>query len=229
MILEALSRPEVRRPVLQTLQRHVESEENGRAGEDRWVLSGVSWAQYLELDQTLGHDRPDPRMYYLDGELEIMTTSLFHEKLKKWIGDLVGDYLFETGVEASPHGQATMRILKEAGAEPDESWCLGEEKEFPDIVLEIALTSGGIDKLDIYRRFSVREVWLWRKGTLEIWTLRRQGSAYDGPARKSRLLPGLDVAALTRCLELDSWREARRAFRRTLAERKRATRAGLKR
>ena len=102
MILEALSRPKVRRPVLQTLQRHVESEENGRAGEDRWVLSGVSWERYLELDQALGHDRPDPRMYYLDGELEIMTTSFLHEKIKKWLGDLIGDYLFETGVEASP-------------------------------------------------------------------------------------------------------------------------------
>ena len=118
-----------------------------------------------------------------------------------------------------------MRILKEAGAEPDESWCLGEEKEFPDIVLEIALTSGGIDKLDIYRRFSVREVWLWRKGTLEIWTLRRQGSAYDGPARKSRSLPGLNVAALERCLALKSWREARRAFRQTLGGQKRAAKS----
>ena len=30
-----------------------------------------------------------------------------------------------------------MRLaLKEAGAEPDESWCLGEEKEFPDLVLD---------------------------------------------------------------------------------------------
>jgi hypothetical protein len=82
-------------------------------------------------------------------------------------------------------------------------------------VLEIALTSGGIDKLEVYRQFAVPEVWVWRKGKLEIWALRRDRVAYEGPFRKSRLLPGLDIAALVRCLNLNSWLEARRAFRRT--------------
>ena len=61
-----------------------------------------------------------------------------------------------------------MRLaLKQAGAEPDKSWCIGQEKEFPDLVLEIALTSGGINKLEIYRRFKVPEVWFWRRNKLE--------------------------------------------------------------
>jgi hypothetical protein len=59
----------------------------------------------------------------------------------------------ETRAEIMPRGQATMRLaLKAAGAEPDESWCLGLEKEFPDLVLEIALTSGGVNKLEITLR-----------------------------------------------------------------------------
>src|SRR6266446_5512185 len=196
MILESLTRPQVRWPVFKALDHSSQDRSNGAAGEDRLVVSGISWEGYLAVDQALGHDRPDPRLYYLDGELEIMTTSVLHEKLKKWLGTLVEDYLFEAGFEASPHGQATMRILKEAGAEPDQSWCLGQEKKFPDIVLEIALTSGGINKLDVYRRFAVREVWLWRKGALEVWTLRRNRSGYDGPVKKSRLLPGLDLLLL---------------------------------
>jgi Uma2 family endonuclease len=110
-----------------------------------------------------------------------------------------------------------MRILKEAGAEPDKSWCIDEEKQWPDLVLEIALTSGGTPKLDIYRRFGVPEVWLWLKGALEVWTLRRNKSGYDGPASKSRLLPALDISLLTRCVMKDSWREARREFRKGLA------------
>jgi Uma2 family endonuclease len=145
-----------------------------------------------------------------------MSTSLLHEKLKEWLGILVDDYLYENDLEAFPHGQATMKRLQEAGAEPDKSWCLSEDKEFPDLVLEIALTSGGIDKLAIYRRFAVPEVWFWRKGALEVWTLRRGGAAYDGPAKKSRLLPGLDPEQLRRCLAMSSWREARRAFRESL-------------
>ena len=220
MILDMLTRPHVRQPVLEALEDSNHGTANGKSGEDRLVVSGLGWEQYLEIDAALGHDRPDPRMYYLDGELEIMTTSFLHEKLKKWLGDLIGDYLMADGLEAFPHGQATMRVFKEAGAESDESWCLTEDKEFPDIVLEIALTSGGIDKLDVYRRFAVREVWIWRKGGLEIWTLRRNRSGYDGPAKKSRLLPGLDLALLARCLNLASWREARTVFRQSLRKKR---------
>ena len=63
----------------------------------------------------------------------------------------------ETGIEIMPRGQATIRAaLKEAGAEPDESWCIAEEKEFPDIVLGVALTCGGLNKLTIYSQFRVR-------------------------------------------------------------------------
>lgn len=70
------------------------------------------------------------------------------------------------------------------------------------------------------RLLGVPEVWLWRKSALEIWTLRPDKSGYDGPARKSRLLRGLDVDLLERCLALPSWRGARSAFRRGLRQRR---------
>src|ERR1043166_2370939 len=123
MILEVITRPEVRGPLFKALGEHPNGPANDALGEDRLLISGVSWERYLEVDEALGHDRPDPRLYYLHGELEIMTTSLKHEELKKWLADLLADYLYEEGLETFPHGQATMRILREAGAEPDESWC----------------------------------------------------------------------------------------------------------
>ncbi len=186
---------------------------DGTDPEERLILCGLSWRRYLDLDKALGDDRPGPRFYYLDGDLEIMTTSNEHERIKKWIGDFMADYFFEAGPEVMPRGQATMRLaLKQAGAEPDESWCLGEEKEFPDLVLEIALTSGGVSKLEVYRRFQVPEVWFWRQNALEIFSLRQDGSSYERLSH-SRLLPQLDVALLERCVRIASWREARRAFR----------------
>lgn len=221
MILEMLSRPGVRGPVVKLLQAHEANGKDGSIGEERWLMSGLSWDDYLQLDELLGDDRPGPRLYFLDGEVEVMSTSLEHEELKKWIGTMVEDYLYESSMEIFPHGQATIRVLKKAGAEPDESWCFERQRKFPDLVLEIALTSGGLNKLEIYRRFAVPEVWFWRKGGLEIWTLRKDRSAYDGPATKSRLLPGLDIAALTDCLALPSWREARTAFRRSIHKPKR--------
>ncbi|HYR57710.1 MAG TPA: Uma2 family endonuclease, partial [Chthoniobacteraceae bacterium] len=135
--------------------------------EERVILCGLGWQRHLALDAALGDDRPGPRFYYLDGDLEIMTTSNDHERIKKWIAGFMDMFFDETQTENIPRGQATMRdALKEAGAEPDESWCLREAKDFPDIVLEIALTRGGLNKLEIYRRFAVPEVWFWRRNRL---------------------------------------------------------------
>ena len=212
MIVDVLTRSTVRQP----FERRSTGEHEGAVGEERLLLSGVSWEQYMELDEALGHDRAGPRVYYLESELEIMTTSLQHERLKKWLGGLVEDYLLEAGVRTFPHGQATMRLLKEAGAEPDESWCFGREKRWPELVLEVALTSGGLDKLEIYQRFAVSEVWLWRKGALEIYSLRQDRSGYDGPVRRSCLLPDLDVTLVERCVQRKDWRAARLAFRASL-------------
>ncbi len=185
-------------------------------GEDRVVVGGVSWEQYLAFDEARGADNSRPKLYYLDDELEIMTTSRRHERLSEWLGEMLADYLLTTDSDVMTCGQATLKKINQAGAEPDKSWCIGEEKEFPDIALEIALTSGGLNKLEIYCRFPVREVWFWRKDGLEIWDLNADASGYDGPSRVSPLLPGLDLALLERCLALPTWREARRAFQRAL-------------
>src|SRR5438094_835518 len=122
---------------------------DGIEPEKRVIFCGISWNHYLTFDSELGDDRPGPRLYYFDGELEIITTSNEHERIKEWIGAFMDDYFLETGIEITPRGQATMReALKQAGAEPDKSWCIGEEKQFPDLVLEIALTNGGVNKLE---------------------------------------------------------------------------------
>ena len=95
------------------------------------VHYAISWNRYLAFDKNLGDDQPGPRLYFLDGELEIVTTSNEHERVKEWIGGFMEDYFLEAGTEIMPRGQATMRLaLKQAGAEPDKSWCIGGEKEF---------------------------------------------------------------------------------------------------
>jgi Uma2 family endonuclease len=211
MVVEFLTGQEEMKAFAELLRPELTAD--GFESEERLVICGVSWERYLALDKAFGDDRPGPRFYYLDGELEIMTTSNEHERIKKWIGDLMAVYFEETDIEIVPRGQATMRkALQHAGAEPDESWCLHEEKEFPDLALEIALTTGGLNKLEVYRRFNVPEVWFWRRQALEIFALRGDGSAYE-PVSRSRLLPDLDIGLLERCVLIRSWQQARRTFR----------------
>jgi len=204
----------------------LKAEERPKAGETRIVFSGISWERYLAFDRKLGQDRPGPRLYYFDGQLEIMSTSDEHERLKTWFGDFLADFFLESGIEIWARGQATIRqALKEAGAEPDESWCIRKEKKYPDLVLEIALSSGGIEKLDIYKRFKVPEVWFWRRNRLEIFAVDYCGN-YQ-PVQTSRLLPKLNVALLERCLVMRSWQQARKTFRAALARKPRHKRHSL--
>lgn len=65
---------------------------DGHKPEERVIICGIGWEGHLELDEALGHDRPGPRFYFLDGDLEIMSTSDEHERIKKWIGDCVADF-----------------------------------------------------------------------------------------------------------------------------------------
>jgi Uma2 family endonuclease len=60
------------------------------------VLEDVRWQQYETLLATLGDDFPNLRLNYLEGTLEIITTSPEHEELKKVIGMLLEAYFQET-------------------------------------------------------------------------------------------------------------------------------------
>ena len=135
--------------------------------EQRLVLEGFSWQQYETLLATLGDDFPNLRLNYLEGTLEIMTTSSEHEELKTIIRMLLEAYFLEAHIRFHGIGSATFRkATKLRGLEPDECYCLGQKKEFPDLAIEVVLTSGIINKLDIYQGLGVAEVWKWALSTV---------------------------------------------------------------
>jgi Uma2 family endonuclease len=162
--------------------------------EQRLVLEGFSWQQYETLLATLGDDFPNLRLNYLEGTLEIMTTAPEHEELKTIIRMLLEAYFLETRTRFHGIGSATFRkASKLRGLEPDECYCLGQKKEFPDLAIEVVLTSGMINKLDIYQGLGVAEVWKWEAGEFFVYCLRQTG--YEQMA-KSELLPDLDLQLL---------------------------------
>jgi len=101
---------------------------------------------------------------------------------------------------------------KELGArnEPDESYNLDTLKPYPDLAIEVVVTSGGINKLEGYRRMGVQEVWRWEDGVLEIHHLRDNG--YEKSSR-SELLPNLPIDMFCRYITYYDQYDAVREFR----------------
>ena len=161
--------------------------------EERQIISSVSWEQYEALLADLG-DNPFYRVTFLDGTLEIMSPSRRHEVSTENIGRLLEVYLEETRTRFWGLGSTTFRKAeKKGGTEPDKSYCIGTDKEFPDLAIEVIVTSGGLDKLEVYKRLGVLEVWFFQKNCFKVHRLR--GNTYE-QIPNSELLPSLDLGML---------------------------------
>lgn len=189
----------------------------GELGDQRVILTGIPWRQYLALNTAAG-DRPGLRMTYLDGILEIMSPSERHEGIKTFLARVVETYCVERDIPLLGIGSTTLRRkVKAAGIEPDECYYLGARKEFPDLAFEVVVTSGGLDKLEVYQRLDVAEVWFWIEDRIQVHRLGPKG--YRRVAR-SQIVPGLDVAAVARIVAtpLEQQHQALRRFQRALRD-----------
>jgi Uma2 family endonuclease len=122
-------------------------------------------------------------------------------------------WCFERGIEFSKYGSWTLESEEtERGAEPDECYVFGEvaEPTRPDLAIEVVWTSGGIDKLEVYRKLGVQEVWYWRRGTIQPYALR--GERYDA-IPGSEVLPGIDLLLLAGFLDRKTTSRAIREYR----------------
>ena len=157
--------------------------------EQRVVLPSVTWQQYESLLATLG-DYPGLRLIYLEGTLEIFMPSAQHEMIKKVIARLLERYAEEVDIPLHGYGSTTFRLeAKAKGLEPDECYCVDTLKELPDLAIEVNLTSGGVDKLAIYRGLGVPEVIIWQNDRLILYDLRE--TEYRESAT-SQFFPELD-------------------------------------
>lgn len=167
---------------------------NNYPTEERFIANDVSWEQYEALLLKLG-DNSSYRVTYLDGVLEILSQNRRHEGVKKRIGTLLEVYFEESKTEYFPPDSKTLRRQeRRGGTEPDQSYCIGTEK-FPNLAIEVLLTTGQIDKLAMYKRLEVKEVWFWKNRQFSLYQWRT--NEYE-PITKSEILPNLDVMLLTK-------------------------------
>ncbi|MBI2893948.1 MAG: Uma2 family endonuclease [Deltaproteobacteria bacterium] len=194
-----------------TQVEHVSEATPGASPSGRVILHGVPWERYDALVQLLGDEYPGLRLTYLEGTLEIMTTSPEHERWKKTIARLIEMWAIERDVKLNGYGAATFRNrAKERGLEPDECYVLGELVDVPDVAIEVVRTHGGIDKLEVYAGLGVPEVWFWEDGSLVVYRLA--GQTYERQERSS-ILPELDLPQLASFVTIPDQTDAVRAYR----------------
>ena len=180
--------------------------------EEKYITSGVTWQAYESLLLALGNSS-SYRVAYLLETLEIMSPSRSHELDKKAIARLLEAYLEAKRIRFWGLGSTTLKNKdKQAGKEPDECYCIGTDKEIPDLAIEVIYTSGGVDTLEIYKRLGVGEVWFWQNSQLKVYCL--QDDSYQ-QQQQSQLLPDLDLTLLAQHIVIQDpldaivqWRDA---------------------
>jgi Uma2 family endonuclease len=185
-----------------------------RAGEGpaepRFVLYGVGWRGYETMLDLVG-DRPI-RLTYDRGNLELMSPSQDHEKVKSLVGRLVEALTEELDIPSISLGSTTWRREDlDRGLEADECFYLFDHAERfqgrtsepgvdppPDLAVEIDITRSSLNRQDIYGALGVPEVWRLDASSLQVLLLRPDGR-YD-TATSSRLFPFLPLDEVARRL-----------------------------
>ena len=132
---------------------------------DHFVHLRVGWQGYRQLVAMRGESSV-PRITYLNGVVELMAPSRYHEIDKTRFARLLETWSEIAGVPLEGYGSWTLEEENEdRAAEPDECYTVRRvvksDDERPDIALEVVLTSVGINKHEVYRKLGVREEWFY--------------------------------------------------------------------
>lgn len=183
------------------------------------LFEDLTWREFKAIEQLL--DRPGYRLSFLDGVLEIRRRpGEPHETVKKRIAALLELYLLMAGFDFTPTGSMTLE--SEGGAvkrEADESYKLAPGRDRPDLAIEVVFSTGGINKLEAYRRLQIKEIWFWEDGVLEVYHLRSTNDtlSYEKIAT-SEEVSGIDLPLLLRCVTMANHVEAVKTFQRSLLQ-----------
>ncbi|MEH1885918.1 MULTISPECIES: Uma2 family endonuclease [unclassified Nostoc] len=158
------------------------------------TVANVSWEEFKGIEAQLKDNR-NVRLSYLSGILEIMSPiGEKHEYVKRTLSYLLEAYMRELGIRFYGLGGFTLEEPGYASGTPDESYCIDSNKETPDIVIEIIVTSGTINRKELFKPKKVPEVWFWKSDQIKIFRLNAVGEYEE--VNRSGFLPNLDPALL---------------------------------
>lgn len=151
-------------------------------GEKRVVFNHLSWLSYQQILQALGENNR-AHLFYDRGTLEITMPLEEHEFYRELIGLFIRILVVELGLKIKSLGSTTLaREDLERGAEPDNAYYIQNQAKVlgkrinltedppPDLVVELDITHTDINKLALYARLGVPELWRFNG---QIWRIYR--------------------------------------------------------
>jgi Uma2 family endonuclease len=183
-------------------------------GEERFVLHGIDWKVYDTMVQILGN-RAAPRLTYDGRNLELMSPSPAHEIYKIRFGRLLEALAYELNIEILGGGSMTFRRPDVSrGLEPDQCYWIRNEPTVrgkqdidlsvdppPDLAIEIDVSRSALDRMSIYSKLGIPEVWSFNGNSLRIQLLQSDGTYAE--SETSLCLPPLPVQELIPFLQPD--------------------------
>lgn len=151
-------------------------------GEKRVVFNHLSWLSYQQILQAIGENNR-AHLFYDRGTLEITMPLEEHEFYRELIGLFIRILVVELGLKIKSLGSTTLaREDLERGAEPDNAYYIQNQAKVlgkrinltedppPDLVVELDITHTDINKLALYARLGVPELWRFNG---QIWRIYR--------------------------------------------------------
>lgn len=175
--------------------------------EQRFVLPAVDWATYQKISDALAGRHV--RLTYDGDNLEFMTISPIHARYSRLICRMIVVLTEEMGLPIASFGDMTCdRQDVRKGLEPDECFYLGNEPRIrdretidlssdppPDLAVEVEVTRSSRDRMDIYAKLRVPEVWRFDGQSLRISQLDPNGNYVA--TNQSLHFPNIPLSELT--------------------------------
>ncbi|MCI0391237.1 MAG: Uma2 family endonuclease [Acidobacteria bacterium] len=175
------------------------------------VLPNVSWETYERLLAEI-QDSANVRLAYDEGMLEIKMLSAGHERPNRTLALLIEVLAEEMNIDIERLGSTTFKrddLLK--GFEPDSCFYIQNAEAIagkdsidlaidppPDLVIEVDISSGSLDKFPIFAGVGVPEVWRYDQEKVTFHKLEGAGYVED---EHSLTFPPLTSELATQFLE----------------------------
>lgn len=198
-------------PTAPTLPMTAVPETRPHTAERRLLLQGVRWLTYEMLLQDLSEQAV--RMTYDRGRLEIMAPSFRHEGCSVVLGQFIRVMAQEFKLPFKSGRTTTFRNPEmQRGLEADDCFYIESLPRIlgkldidlavdppPDLALEVEISPGALDRMEVYAALRVPQVWRLNRDGLRIYCLGQDGKY--AAAAESPTFPGVAPAMLITYLQ----------------------------